>query len=265
MCLSWPLDQTHIGSQRLQERQARVHLDRPRVDNGNSGTDPYAGLPSYASKGEAYYDSLQVQVNRHLGRRLQFAADWTWSNKIQYSPRQWIDDRITKNLSDRQQAVNATFAWQLPDGSRVWQNSIMKGLGISTEWHPFNPASVVLPPSTSLGLGNTPPTLTFGPGFENIDLSISKEFRIKERRSLEFRAEAFDALNHFNPSNPNTTLNLNYTTGANTNSTFGVITTAQNLSRRGFLSLKSGSAFQVERNVRDGRLPDAKKKALAGE
>jgi len=105
-------------------------------------------------------------------------------------------------------------------------------------WYPFNRASFVLPPSTSLGLGNTPPSLTFGPGFENLDLSISKEFRIRESRSLEFRAEAFNALNHFNPSNPNTTLNLNYTTGANTNASFGVITTAQNLSRRMVVSLK---------------------------
>ena len=46
----------------------------------------------------------------------------------------------------------------------------------------------------------------------------------KEARVLEFRIEAYNALNHFNPGNPNTTLSLNYTTGANTNANFGTIT-----------------------------------------
>ena len=110
--------------------------------------------------------------------------------------------------------------------------------GDSQLWYRFNAASFALPPGSTLGLGNTPPTLTYGPGFENIDLSVSKVFRIKESRSLEFRAEAFNALNHFNPSNPNTSLTLNFNTGANTNANFGYITTAQNLARRVALSLR---------------------------
>lgn len=261
---------------------------------------PYASIPSFTSKGASHYDSLQVQVNRHFGTRLQFAANWTWSKNITYSPAQWVNDSITRNVSGRPQAVNATFGWQLPSGSRIWRNFLTKGVldgwhlngvvslfagtpmtinctvvsapigwptgipsntGIpqrcqmvgplwlpagatppsTTEsrlWYPFNSASFVLPPATTRGLGTTPPTLTYGPGFENFDLSIFKEFRIMEGRSLEFRAEAFNAFNHFNPSNPNTTLNINYASGVNTNSTFGVITTAQNLSRRGVLSLK---------------------------
>jgi hypothetical protein len=110
--------------------------------------------------------------------------------------------------------------------------------GDSRLWYPFNAADFSLPPGTTLGLGNTPPTLTYGPGFEQIDLSASKTFQIKEGKTLEFRAEAFNALNHFNPSNPNTSLTLNFTTGANTNANFGYITTAQNNPRRVALSLR---------------------------
>jgi hypothetical protein len=241
-----------------------------------------------------------VQLNRRFGTRLQFTGNWTWSKEFTFSPAQFVSDNITKNVSGRPQAFNGTFGLALPDGSRIWQNFLTKGVldgwhfngvvtlfdglpmtvtctvigapigwptgtpgntGIpqrcemvgpmflpagtpppsTTEkrlWYPFNPASFVLPPASTLGLGSTPPTLTYGPGFENFDLSLTKAFRIKEHSSLEFRAEAFNALNHFNPANPNTTLNLMYSSGVNTNSAFGVISTAQNLARRGVLSLR---------------------------
>ena len=48
----------------------------------------------------------------------------------------------------------------------------------------------------------------------------------------------FNTFNHFNPSNPNTSLTYNFATGAQTNANFGAITTAQNQSRRSVLSLK---------------------------
>jgi hypothetical protein len=71
-------------------------------------------------------------------------------------------------------------------------------------WDAFNPASFTLPSVNSLGIGNTPPTLTYGPGVANADLSLYKQFRIRERATLEFRFQAFNALNHFNPGNPTT-------------------------------------------------------------
>jgi hypothetical protein len=59
-----------------------------------------------------------------------------------------------------------------------------------------------------------------------------------EGKMLEIRFQAFNALNHFNPSNPNTSLTLNYTTGQNTNSAFGTITTAALPARRGVISVR---------------------------
>jgi hypothetical protein len=101
---------------------------------------------------------------------------------------------------------------------------------------PFNRSSFALPGPTTLGIGNTPPTLTYGPGVFNVDLSVSKEFKIRERLSFEFRAEAFNVLNHVNFANPNSTLNLNFATGANTNGAFGTITGVQVDARRMILS-----------------------------
>jgi hypothetical protein len=102
--------------------------------------------------------------------------------------------------------------------------------------------SLVLPDKNSFGLGNTPLTLLFGPGFENADISVSKTITLgKETRTLEFRAEAFNTLNHFNPSNPtggNSTVTYNFVTNAQTNANLGTITSAQNTARHMALSLR---------------------------
>ena len=96
-----------------------------------------------------------------------------------------------------------------------------------------------LPFIDSKGYGNTPPTLFFGPGAFNLDLSLAKDFRLgAEGRILEFKAESFNTLNHFNPSNPNTTLSYNFVTGAQSNASFGTIGGTQVDARRVVLSLR---------------------------
>jgi len=52
-------------------------------------------------------------------------------------------------------------------------------------------------------LGNFGRDVIIGPGFNNVDLSIIKKTRITERLRTEFRAEAFDLLNHPNFGQPN--------------------------------------------------------------
>ena len=46
------------------------------------------------------------------------------------------------------------------------------------------------------------------PGFWNVDTSLSKQFHFTESTYLEFRWEAFNALNHQNPGFPNTSFCL---------------------------------------------------------
>jgi hypothetical protein len=54
-----------------------------------------------------------------------------------------------------------------------------------------------------------------GPGFWNVDFAAQKQFRIREGQKLEVRGSFYNALNHANLGNPNTT---------QLNSTFGRIT-----------------------------------------
>jgi hypothetical protein len=56
------------------------------------------------------------------------------------------------------------------------------------------------------GFGNSGPGTVRGPGENNLDLALIKQFSIKtwtEASNIEFRAEAFNALNHPQFSNPN--------------------------------------------------------------
>jgi hypothetical protein len=55
--------------------------------------------------------------------------------------------------------------------------------------------------------GNMGRNAIYGPGQYNIDLSLMKTTKITERATLEFRWELFNAFNHANLGNPNTTFN----------------------------------------------------------
>ncbi|MBS1857367.1 MAG: hypothetical protein JST11_18510, partial [Acidobacteria bacterium] len=103
---------------------------------------------------------------------------------------------------------------------------------------PLNMANFQLPSATSLGIGNTPPTLFYGPWMWNLDMSLAKMTRIGENKTLELRVETFNTFNHFNPNPPNTGLTWNFTTGAQTNAAFGTIQGAQVDPRRVVLSAR---------------------------
>jgi hypothetical protein len=269
------------------------------------GFSGYGQIPIWTYVGSNSYNSLQVQLNRRVGR-LQWNSNYTWSRTITYllnptlSPySQWIDTKLTKNVANRAHAVNFNLGYDFPMASRLWSNAFTK-LALDN-WHingngaiysgtpytvgcaaqnappgywtgtptggipfrcqmgnsiylpsgqfpsktedpklqvPFNAANFTLPGIDSLGIGNTPPTLAYGPGVINLDFSLAKQIKLKETWSLEFRVESFNTLNHFNPSNPNTSLSYNFTTGAQTNASFGVIGSAQVQARHSVMSLR---------------------------
>jgi hypothetical protein len=93
----------------------------------------------------------------------------------------------------------------------------------------FDTTQFTLPPSFSLGnVSRTLPDVR-APGFSNVDLSLIKNTRIRERVSLQFRAEYFNLFNHANFNPPNT----GFGSGQ-----FGQITATAALPRVGQLALK---------------------------
>jgi hypothetical protein len=82
----------------------------------------------------------------------------------------------------------------------------------------INPAAFALPAPGSFGTCR--PRAWHGPGIQNTDLSLFKQFPINERVRLQFRAEFFNAFNHPNFGNPS-----NFFTGdTSPTSGFGRIT-----------------------------------------
>jgi len=71
----------------------------------------------------------------------------------------------------------------------------------------FNPAAYADPAAASFG-DNVRDSL-YGPHFFNMDFSIGKIFSITERFKLEFRADAFNVLNHIDYGNPDANVSYN--------------------------------------------------------
>ena len=94
-----------------------------------------------------------------------------------------------------------------------------------TVYQYFNTAAFALP---AVGTpGNEAKTVFRGPGINNWDLSLLKTVGVyHERARVEFRAEAYNAFNHTQYTNLDTTARFNPATGAQTNVTFGQVTAA---------------------------------------
>jgi hypothetical protein len=76
-------------------------------------------------------------------------------------------------------------------------------------------------------LGNAAKTLIRGPGIDNFDLAMFKNFYLRERLRLQFRVEAYNAFNHTQFSDLDTTARFNSATGQQINSRFSEFTAAR--------------------------------------
>jgi hypothetical protein len=107
-------------------------------------------------------------------------------------------------------------------------NSTGKSAALSNpnanEW--FDVTAFVNPPLYQLGnVGRTLPDVR-APGTFNMDLSVIKDTRLWERASLQFRAEAFNWINHVNLGLPNVTF-VPGANGTNQSGSFGTISSAR--------------------------------------
>ncbi len=68
----------------------------------------------------------------------------------------------------------------------------------------LNPAAFAIPAFGTFG--TCAPRSFHGPGLENVDLSLFKTFALTERWHLQFRGEFFNAFNHPNFTNPNSSI-----------------------------------------------------------
>jgi hypothetical protein len=200
--------------------------------NGDSSYDQNGGttlpLDTYNLWRERSYAPLDVPqvINFSYGYALPFGAGKHWLNRK--GPADWIlggwqfngiatyrSGFVTDIRSSRVSAANQMYATlNVPD--RVQGVSMYLPNPGPDGW--FNPAAFTDPISVRNTRGN-PITLfgnaarrvARGPSSKNLDFSLFKNFRIRERANVQFRAEAFNLTNSptfFLPSASNAALTL---------------------------------------------------------
>ena len=85
-----------------------------------------------------------------------------------------------------------------------------------TQW--FNTACFADVPVGQIRPGNAGRNTIRGPGYQKWDMSVFKNFNIKEKMKIQFRAESFNTFNHTNWSSIGATLG---------SSTYGLVTAAR--------------------------------------
>jgi hypothetical protein len=101
-------------------------------------------------------------------------------------------------------------ALHFPD--RTCSGVLPKSQRTATQWFdykcfPTHTPTTIIDPVTgvkkTVGInGNSPPNVMRGPGTNNWDLGVEKNFKMGERYNLQFRGEFFNALNHLNLQAP---------------------------------------------------------------
>jgi hypothetical protein len=71
----------------------------------------------------------------------------------------------------------------------------------------YDKSAFPLVPSSAFHFGNSGRNILDGPGLIDTNVSLIKRFRIAERYTIQFRCEAFNALNHPNFNLPNKNVN----------------------------------------------------------
>jgi hypothetical protein len=207
--------------------------DIPITSFTNSTTDPFDYT---VDKGDADLDRrhsivgnmvYQLPSFKSWGTGRHFLGDWQLNAIYSYFGATPVD--ILSGVNTYGTAGNVNPRPNLVAGVPIYLHS-----ADSTQW--LNPAAFALPGVGQIGsLGKG---AIRGKAISNLDLSINKNWRFKEKYGLQFRAEMFNAFNHTNFVGFNANLQFdgvsvlsngqpNPNFGRSTNSSFGTLTAAQ--------------------------------------
>jgi hypothetical protein len=168
-------------------------------------------------------------------RWTRFATDgWQFSGVAQFR----TGAPFTPGFSV-QGAGNQNITGSATEGARI---GVVPGCDPYTHqddpFNRLNPACFFAPQPGSLGLESGINYL-YGPGIINFDMSLQKEFSVKERAHLQFRVDAFNVFNHANFSGYNGNLAFNAYPQTN-----GIVTGAPAITATA-LGRNSNGAFNV--------------------
>ena len=203
-------------------------------DNGTTHQDSFNPMRDYAVTS---YDVRQRFIlsyiyNLPFGRGREFGSNF---NRVENAILGgWQFNGITTLQGGNPLQISAsnslsTFNVQTLYADTNGRNATLHG-GIHNRLNKyFNTANFSQPLPYHLGNGPAYYDNLRGPGLASTDLSFFKEFKTVERLNVQFRAEAFNAFNHVQFSNPDTTV---------TDPGFGTITGQNNSPRQIQFGLK---------------------------
>ncbi|MBI2687322.1 MAG: TonB-dependent receptor [Acidobacteria bacterium] len=198
------------------------------MDQGTSYQDSYNALGSRAVSSVHVPQRLvfsgvyELPFGKNLGRPLRVvAAGWQLNGIWTAQSGSILGISATNSAGIFTEAIRANSNGQNPAQSGDAHNRLDRWFDTSVFSQP-----------AAFTLGNVSPLIAnlHGHHINNLDASIFKVFTLTEKFRLQFRAEAFNALNRVRFGNPNTTV----TAGAN----FGKITTQSNDPRQMQFGLK---------------------------
>ncbi len=175
------------------------------VDIYQSAFDPAANYGSsnfdvrHTLVGQVVYEVPFGHAREHklTGIADQVAGGWTISSLFQWhtgAPFTPIVPSSIRGSIDPGMRAGTLYADQIGD-PHVSNPS-------PTQW--FNTAAYAAPPPGTFG--DVHRNSLVGPRFTNVNLSVAKEFAIREAMGLEIRANAYNAFNHINFANPDNSI-----------------------------------------------------------
>ena len=129
------------------------------------------------------------------GLAAKLVGGWTANSIVTLQSGFPFTPQLSYNPSNNGDSKNPVRPFVNPDfhGSAI--------VGNPSEW--FNPAAFLAPPPNSGFYGNLRRDSLSGPGLATWDLSMLKNTPLREKLSLQFRAELFNLLNRANFNTPN--------------------------------------------------------------
>ncbi len=175
------------------------------ADTPSSAVNPVLNYDS-RNYGPAVFDRRQFLAISYVYMLPGFSR--YWNNRFSRTAFDgWELTSISSFVSGAPTAINYTFvtATDVTGGNGVGLDSRVDltcnpvlSSGDRTFYRAFNTSCVAAPTKAELGIGNASKYPFVGPGIENVDMSLVKNFRLgsNEARRLQFRLEAYNALNH---------------------------------------------------------------------
>jgi hypothetical protein len=170
-------------------------------------------------RGKAYAKDLQGFANG-------FVSGWSVNSIVTIQSGFPLTPQLSYNPSNNGDTRNPVRPFVNPafSGPKIF--------GTPTQW--FNPSAFLAPPPNSGFYGNLGRDTLIGPGLGTWDFSAIKDTTIRERLTVQFRAEIFNLLNRANFNTPN----LIVFTPTGLSGTAGAITSTSTTSRQVQFALK---------------------------